>query len=166
MRDHSSITSSKRWVGGVRKWQFLIIYSTVNHQRGRWMGLRKSKTWWRNTCMVPYETVCLSKICLEIKVNQSHKIKFIVGNNFYRITSTPSSFATEVKIIYNHDISRKRKGLFFSFFRWDAWYTCAAAFLCKNIQRFKKEPSQAEAELLWGTGKEKCWNMTYEESLA
>ena len=34
IRDHSSITSSKRWVGGVRKWQFSMIYSTVNHQRG------------------------------------------------------------------------------------------------------------------------------------
>ena len=22
IRDHSSITSSKRWVGGIRKWQF------------------------------------------------------------------------------------------------------------------------------------------------
>ena len=27
--DHSSITSAKRWVGGVRKWQFLLIYSTI-----------------------------------------------------------------------------------------------------------------------------------------
>ena len=36
IRDHSCITSSKRWVGGVRKWQFLMIYSTVNHQRGGW----------------------------------------------------------------------------------------------------------------------------------
>ena len=34
LRDHSSITSSKRWVGRVRKWQFLMIYRTVNHQRG------------------------------------------------------------------------------------------------------------------------------------
>ena len=40
VRDHSSITSSKRWVGGVRKWQFLMIYSTVNHQRGGWVGLK------------------------------------------------------------------------------------------------------------------------------
>ena len=32
IRDHSTITSSKRWMGGVRKWQFLMIYSTVNHQ--------------------------------------------------------------------------------------------------------------------------------------
>ena len=24
------------WVGGVRKWQLLMIYSTVNHQR--WVG--------------------------------------------------------------------------------------------------------------------------------
>ena len=30
VRDHSSITSSNRWVGGVRNWHFLIIYSTVN----------------------------------------------------------------------------------------------------------------------------------------
>ena len=44
VRDHSSITSSKRWVGGVRKWQFLMIYSTVNHQRVGWVGLKKSKT--------------------------------------------------------------------------------------------------------------------------
>ena len=44
LRDHSSITSSKRWVGGVRIWQFLMIYSTVNHQRSGWVGLKKSKT--------------------------------------------------------------------------------------------------------------------------
>ena len=44
LRDHSSIMSSKRWVGGVRKWQFLMIYSTVPHQRGGWVGLKKSKT--------------------------------------------------------------------------------------------------------------------------
>ena len=54
IRDRSSITSSKRWVGGVRKVQFLMIYSTVNHQRVGWVGLKKSKTWWRNTWMVPY----------------------------------------------------------------------------------------------------------------
>ena len=36
--------SLKRWVGGVRKWQFLMIYSTVNHQRDGWVGLKKSKT--------------------------------------------------------------------------------------------------------------------------
>ena len=50
---YSSITSAKRWVAGVRKWQFLMIYSTVNHQRGGWVGLKNSKTWWRNTWMVP-----------------------------------------------------------------------------------------------------------------
>ena len=44
IRGHSSITSSKRWVGGVRKWQFLMIYSTINHQRGEWVGLKRSKT--------------------------------------------------------------------------------------------------------------------------
>ena len=32
---------------------FLMIYSTENHQRGGWVGLEKSKTWWRNTWMVP-----------------------------------------------------------------------------------------------------------------
>ena len=53
VREHSSITSSKRWVGGVRKWQFLMIYSTVDHQRGGWVGLKKPKTWWRNTWMPP-----------------------------------------------------------------------------------------------------------------
>ena len=37
-RDHSGITSSKRWVGGIREWQFLMIYSTVNHQRGGRVG--------------------------------------------------------------------------------------------------------------------------------
>ena len=47
--DHSSIMSSKRWVGGVRKWQF----STVNHQIVGWVGLKKSKTWWRNTWRPP-----------------------------------------------------------------------------------------------------------------
>ena len=57
--DHSSITSSKRWVGGVRKWQFLMIYSTVNHQRSEWVGLKKSKTWWRNTWMVPKQKIIL-----------------------------------------------------------------------------------------------------------
>ena len=55
--DHSSITSSKRWVGGVRKWQFLTIYSTVNYQRGGWVGLKKSKTWWHNTWTAPYPII-------------------------------------------------------------------------------------------------------------
>ena len=57
VRDHSSIMSSKtgliKEVGGVKKWQFLMIYRTVNHQSG-WVGLKKSKTWWCNTWMVPY----------------------------------------------------------------------------------------------------------------
>ena len=43
-RGHSSITSSRRWVGGIKKWKFLMIYSTVNHQRVGWVGLKKSKT--------------------------------------------------------------------------------------------------------------------------
>ena len=44
-REHSSITSSKRWVGGVRKCQFLMIYSTVEcRSTKRWVGLKKPKT--------------------------------------------------------------------------------------------------------------------------
>ena len=36
LRDHSSITSAKTWVGGVRKWQFLLIYSTIFADAGGW----------------------------------------------------------------------------------------------------------------------------------
>ena len=38
VRDHSSIASAKRWVGGVRKWQFLLIYSTIYADVGGWVG--------------------------------------------------------------------------------------------------------------------------------
>ena len=41
--DHSSIKSSKRWVGGVRKWQFLMIYSTENHHRVGWVAYKSQK---------------------------------------------------------------------------------------------------------------------------
>jgi hypothetical protein len=44
IRDRSSITSAKRWVGGVRKWQFLLIYSTIYADVGGWVGLKKPKT--------------------------------------------------------------------------------------------------------------------------
>ena len=37
--------------------------STVNHQRGGWVGLKKSKTWWRNTWMVPNTNSELAKVC-------------------------------------------------------------------------------------------------------
>ena len=30
-------------MGGVKKWKFSMIYSTVNHQRVGWVGLKKSK---------------------------------------------------------------------------------------------------------------------------
>ena len=36
IRDHSSITSAKKWMGGVRKWQFLLIYSTIYIDVGGW----------------------------------------------------------------------------------------------------------------------------------
>ena len=51
--DHSSITSAKRWLGWVRKWHFLLIYSTIHSDVLRWVGLKKTKTSWRNTWMVP-----------------------------------------------------------------------------------------------------------------
>ena len=41
IRDTSSITSAKKWVGGVRKWQFLLIYSTIYADVGGWVGLKK-----------------------------------------------------------------------------------------------------------------------------
>ena len=44
VRDHSSITSAKRWVDGVRKWQFLLIYSTIYDDVGGWVSLKKPKT--------------------------------------------------------------------------------------------------------------------------
>ena len=45
IRDHSIITSAKKLVGGVRKWQF---YADIY----RWVGLKNPKTCWRNTWMV------------------------------------------------------------------------------------------------------------------
>ena len=54
VRDHSSIMSTKRWVGGVRKWQFFLIYSTIYADIGRWVGgLKKPKTYWHDKWMVP-----------------------------------------------------------------------------------------------------------------
>ena len=44
VRERTSITSAKRWVGGVRKWQFLLIYSTKNADVGGWVGLKKPKS--------------------------------------------------------------------------------------------------------------------------
>ena len=75
LRDHSSITSSNKWVGGVRNWQFLMIYSTVNHQRGVWVGLKKSKTWWRNTWMVPNAEMAQSLSSLQ----KSEFLKLIIS---------------------------------------------------------------------------------------
>ena len=31
-------------VGGVKKWQFLLIYNTIYADIGRWVGLKKPKT--------------------------------------------------------------------------------------------------------------------------
>ena len=54
IKEHSRITSAKSWVGGVRKWQFLLIYSTIYADVGGWEGLKKPKTCWSTTWMVPY----------------------------------------------------------------------------------------------------------------
>jgi hypothetical protein len=43
LRDHSSIKSAKRWVGGVKKWQFLLIYSTIYADVGGVGGPKKAK---------------------------------------------------------------------------------------------------------------------------
>ena len=51
-KDHSSITSSKRWVGGVRNWQFSMIYSTVNHQKLPLSNPTHPPLWRRNTWMI------------------------------------------------------------------------------------------------------------------
>ena len=83
----SSITSSKRWVGGVKKWKFLMIYSTVNHQRGGWVGLKKSKTWWRNTWMPPY-VLTLSDFLYFIPTLRD----FWFFNNHIRRTPTQNNF--------------------------------------------------------------------------
>ena len=41
---HTSITmSGMRWVGGVRKWQFLLIYNTIYAGLGGWVGLKSQK---------------------------------------------------------------------------------------------------------------------------
>ena len=43
----------RKKVGGVRKRQFLLIYSTIYANVGGWVGPKKPKTWCRNTWMVP-----------------------------------------------------------------------------------------------------------------
>ena len=40
-RDHSSITSAKRWVGWAIKWQFLLIYTTIYVDVGGWVKRRQ-----------------------------------------------------------------------------------------------------------------------------
>ena len=51
IRDHSM--SAKKLVGGVRRWLFLLIYSTIYADIGGWVDLKKPKTCLRNTWMVP-----------------------------------------------------------------------------------------------------------------
>jgi hypothetical protein len=43
-----------------------MIYSNVNHQRGGWVGLKKSKTWRHNTWMVPYLINSLTNILIHL----------------------------------------------------------------------------------------------------
>ena len=77
VRDRSSITLLKRWVGGVRNGQFLMIYSNVNHQRVGWVGLKKSKTWWRNTWMV---------------LNAGNRVLLLPYTMYYMLGWTPFEF--------------------------------------------------------------------------
>ena len=66
-RDHSSITSAKRWVGGVRKCQFLLIYNTIYADVGG--GPKKPKTCRRNTWMVPTKLFVVSIFLLYSSTN-------------------------------------------------------------------------------------------------
>ena len=64
LRDHSSNTSAKRWVGGFRKWHFLLIYTTIYADVSGWVGLKKPKTCWSNTWMVPKPKTTAWKLIL------------------------------------------------------------------------------------------------------
>ena len=107
IRDHSSITSSKRWVGGVRKWQFLMIYSTVDHQRGGWVGLKKPKTWWRNTWMPPNLPchirlefpLCLSTI-RSFPFQRVDKAKSSLETNFWNMRSSNLSTSNQLSKLH------------------------------------------------------------------
>ena len=59
VRDHSSITSSKRWVGVVKKWQFLMIYSTVNHQSQKHDDVILE--WSLNQDLLSPQQICIGK---------------------------------------------------------------------------------------------------------
>ena len=62
-----------------------MIYSTENYQRVGWVGLKKSKTWWRNTWMVPY---ILLIWYFELK-NQGWKIIFCLKYIIYLAIYAP-----------------------------------------------------------------------------
>ena len=56
IKDHSSITSSKSWW---RRGQKMAIFGDLQYCKSwnRWLDEpKKSKTWWRNTWMVPKKT--------------------------------------------------------------------------------------------------------------
>ena len=54
IRDHSSITSAKKLVGGVRKWQF---YADIY----RWVGLKRKKKHDDVILECPLSTVCIAE---------------------------------------------------------------------------------------------------------
>ena len=48
-----------------------MIDSTVNHQRVGWVDLKKSKTWWRNTWIVPYGNDILASVVPKMEKEQN-----------------------------------------------------------------------------------------------
>ena len=50
---------------GLRLNTSVWYFKVVSHQRGGWVGQKKSKTWWRSTWMVPYQPK--SDFCRAIK---------------------------------------------------------------------------------------------------
>ena len=61
-RDHSSITSSKRWVDGIRKWQFLMIYSTAVNR-----NLRLACNYWQCSAdlIIHWSSLKIPKGCFQ-----------------------------------------------------------------------------------------------------
>ena len=54
---------SKEVGGWVRKWQFLLIYSTIHADVGGWVGLKTPKTSWRNTWMAHKASLLFVPAC-------------------------------------------------------------------------------------------------------
>ena len=55
--------SAKRWVGGVTKWQFLLIFTAI-YAEVSWWAQKKPKTCWHNIWMVNMDRVIHNKFCI------------------------------------------------------------------------------------------------------